>query len=67
MTKLLFILILFASCEVSKPITGVVDKISGDTVFVGRYSFQVDSIPNVGDTVTFTPTVNRKKINSKRL
>lgn len=67
MTKLVIIMILFASCGVSKPITGIVTEVEGDSVKIGKHAFRVfKDVPKVGDTVTFKPTVNRKKINSKK-
>lgn len=67
MKSLIVILIVFSSCA-SKQITGRVEAVKGDTVYLGKYQFQVKgNLPKVGDTVSFKPTVKRKKINSRKL
>lgn len=69
MKKLIIpLLVLISAC--SQKMTGTVTDIKGDTATISVttiYRLRVDVIPGHGDTVTFKPTVNRKKINSKRL
>lgn len=65
--KIILLIIVFASCA-PKPIKGVVTDVNGQVVTIGNDSFKVyKQLPNIGDTVSFKPTVNRKKINSKKL
>jgi len=76
MQKIIFILkvtvicCLIASCSSGKAITGEISHVNGEVVCLPSRCFKL--LPNapkcvVGDTVTFTPTLNRKKINSKRI
>jgi hypothetical protein len=55
-------------CSPSKAITGEIKAVNGREVEVQGKRFKIGKtapLPLVGDTVTFTPTKNRKKINSK--
>lgn len=63
---LLVILISIASCRSSNVIMGPVNYISHDTVGVKSYRFIVPGNKlKIGDTVSFTRTVSRARINSK--
>jgi len=60
-------LIMLMSC--SRQITGKVTSVKNNVVTVGQYRFLVYDPRGivVGKTYTFKPTVNRRKVNSKKL
>jgi len=64
------IIFTFTSCFNSRIISGVITEIKSDTVTVDKvYRFKVpkDSSVWIGKHVSFTPTVVRSKINSKKV
>lgn len=66
--KIAVITLFICSCSNSKMITGKVENIVGDTIYIPGYRFRVDKLlRGIGDTATFTRVVNRSKINCKRL
>lgn len=67
--KMLIGIIVFCSCRSSSKLTGPIQEIRGDTL-IGKYHwFTVKDAYKwkVGDTVSFTKTVKRSKINSKQV
>lgn len=66
MKYLILVLIILTSC--SRKIVGPITQVSGDTIQVKGKTFLIyNNKQKVGDTITLTPTRNRKKINSKEL
>lgn len=66
----IFITIWFCSCSPGKAITGEIRDISGKVVECkGKRFLLLKSapMPLKEQVCTFTPTVNRKKINAKRI
>lgn len=64
----LVVIIIFIACS-PRPITGTITDVSGRVVTLDngrKFEVQTDTA-RVGQTVTFTPTRNRKKVNSKKL
>jgi len=55
-------------CSCSRKISGVVKEVKGDTLTLSNgYSFKVTNPAALGDTVTFTPTKNKRKVSSKQI
>lgn len=65
----IFLFAWLCSCTTyNKAIRGEITQVKGDTVQVQGQWFKVPGNKlKTGDYATFTPTVNRKKINSKQI
>jgi len=66
---LLAAIIYLSGC--SQKISGTVTEVNKDSVITLQvttlYKFKVKRLPSVGDSATFTPSVVRKKFNSKKV
>ena len=64
----LVIAAIMASCKTSKVITGEITAINGQMVQCKGKWFKVEGIaPQVGKTVSFTPTKDSSKVNCTKL
>ncbi len=69
MKIVLIVVIIYLSSCYSRNIIGNITEIKGKTIVIdSAFRFKVDTAGlYVGKEVTFKPTVNRSKINSKRI
>lgn len=60
----IFIVAVLCSCNVSKPITGVITDVVNKQVEVkGRWFYVPENTPKIGDTCTFTPVKDVTRTN----
>lgn len=65
---ILLIIVALYSCNGTRTISGPVTEVKGDTATVNGQRFKtLGKIPKLGDTVTFTETRNRNKVNAKKV
>lgn len=62
---------LLIACSTSKPIAGTITVGNGDSVTVNNTAqFKIlkpAQVPSKGDTATFTPTRDKRKVNAKKI
>ena len=68
--SILLLTVCIYSCNVSKPITGKITSLKDNVVTVDKSrQFKVNDTTGLylGKVVSFTPTLNRNKVNSKKI